>query len=398
MIKIDKKNDCCGCSACKNACPVGAIVLKSDNEGFKYPLVNKDICIACGKCDKVCPMKQTNMHSKKAVLGYAVQNRDSKTLYHSAAGGAFSAIANAVLEQKGAIYGAGYDENMVVKHFRADNENELIRFRSSKYVQSDISNIFASVKEDLQQKKTVCFSGTPCQVAGLKSFLGKEYENLITVDLVCKGVGSPRVLEQYVSLMEKKYNSKIVAMNFKRKTYGYHSSTMSVDFANGETYSRGGITDPMMRSFRANICLRPSCATCPFKGIDRVSDLTIFDCWHYTELTGKKDDDKGHTAVLVHSDAGEKWIHLSQRWLKIDPIDVDDVIGMDGVMVSMVVVEHPKRQQYFEYLSTKGINDAINSTIPISRLEMLKDRSKKILHSMGILSLVKKVFANRMIK
>lgn len=389
MIQVSDKTKCCGCTACASACPPKCIHMRTDEEGFKYPYVNLSECIACNLCEKVCPII-----THKEISGFpeavAVQHKDADTLYHSASGGAFSAIGAITIHHGGIVFGAAYDNNMVVKHSSAETIEELEKFRSSKYVQSDMGDTFFKVKHELESGREVCFSGTPCQVAGLKDFLRRDYENLITVDLVCKGVGSPKVLSEYVKFMERKYNSKIVGMNFKRKTYGYHSSTMSVDFMNGETYSRGGITDPMMRSFRANICLRPSCASCSFKGVCRVSDLTIFDCWHYTELTGKKDNDMGHTAVLVHTEKGSNRMQLSKKWLEIDKIDVNAAVEMDGIMVSERVKEHPKRQLFFETLSAKGICAAIDSTIPISIFEKIKDYSKKVLHIMGILSLTKK--------
>ena len=173
---------------------------------------------------------------------------------------------------------------------------------------------------------------------------------------------------------------------------------MSIDFENGKTYSCGGITDPMMRCFRSNICLRPSCYDCKFKGIDRVSDLTIFDCWHYEQLTGKKDNDKGYTAVIVHSDEGKKWLEVSQKNLEVDRIDTKDVIELDGVMVSGVVHEHHNRQEFFDLLENHDIVYVIKKTIPIKFTERIKDKSKSLLYKIGLLKTIKTIFANREIK
>ena len=252
MIVIENKAMCCGCTACYSVCPKHCIVMKTDKEGFKYPFVDKANCIQCSLCEKTCPILYEG--KKNGLLGaVAVQNKTATTLYHSAAGGAYTAIASKVIQQGGIAYGAGYDQNIVVKHSAANLENELEKFRSSKYVQSNIEDTFVQAKRELDDGKMVCYSGTPCQIAGFKKFLKKDYSNLVTVDLICKGVASPEVLRQYVEMMSTKYNSKIIGINFKRKTFGYHSSTMAIDFENGEHYSKGGITDPMMRSFRAEI-------------------------------------------------------------------------------------------------------------------------------------------------
>lgn len=353
MIQVNRKHDCCGCTACMSVCPKNCIQMAKDCEGFEYPRVDEAQCVGCGLCEKVCPILH-NIQENTELKAVAVQHKNKNTLFHSAAGGAFSAIAACTIKRGGIAFGASYDENMVVCHSSAQTVEELAKFRSSKYVQSQLRDTFMRVKHELDSGREVCFSGTPCQIVGLKNYLGKLYHNLIAVDLVCKGVGSPAVLACYVKEMESKYSSRIVGMNFKRKTYGYHSSTMSVDFENGKTYSKGGITDPMMRSFRANICLRPSCSECKFKGERRISDLTIFDCWHYAELTGKADNDGGHTNVLIHSKVGEDVLSRCEEFLDIVEIDPVQAIALDGVMVRNRVVANPLRDKYFQELFGGG--------------------------------------------
>lgn len=397
MINITDKTKCCGCTACYSACPKKCITMQEDTEGFLYPIVNKTECINCGLCEKVCPII-SGFDVQKQLSAYAVQHNEESVLYGSAAGGAFSALAAVVLEQGGVAFGAAYDNKMKVYHTVAEKIEELFVFRSSKYVQSDQDDCFLKVKDYLDNGRYVVYSGTPCQISGLKNYLKKDYEKLLTVDLVCKGVASPKVLKQYVTLMEKKYNSRIVGMNFKRKTYGYHSSTMSVDFENGKSYSKGGITDPMMRSFRANICLRPSCAQCNFKGEHRASDITIFDCWHYQNLTGKKDNDKGHTSVLVHSEKGRMYLKKAEKYILIDKIDAGKAIELDGIMVCNCVADHKKREAYMSILNEKGLLAAINACIPVKPDEKFKDFSKSILYKLGLLKLVKKITSRSEIK
>lgn len=396
MITIENKSQCCGCSACFSVCPQQCISMQKDEEGFRYPQIDKAACVNCGACENVCPI----LHRKKGALlpqAYTLQIKNTDTLYNSAAGGAFSAIGRKIIERGGYVFGAAYNENFVVKHTVAKNISELAKFRSSKYVQSDPSDCFKQVRKLLNDNERVCYSGTPCQIAGLKAFLRKEYDNLVTVDLVCKGVSSPKVFEQYVSKMRME-NGSIENINFKRKTYGYHSSTMSVDFVNGARYSKGGITDLMMRSFRANICLRPSCSECAFKGGERVSDLTLFDCWHYTELTGKKDNDKGHTSVLVHTEKGNKLLEACGDIADIDLISAKEAIHYDGVMVNNKVTNHVKRKEFFDVLEKDGFEVAVQECIPIKAKERLIDSSKAILHKTGLMKVAKQILGRQKIK
>ena len=394
MIQIETKENCCGCTACYSVFPKQCISMKTDSEGFQYPIVDNAKCVECGACESVCPILQKPKCFQE-LSAVAVQCKDAETLYNSAAGGAFSAIATVTICNGGVAFGAGYDLSMTVKHMCAETIGELKKFRSSKYVQSDMGDTYRAVKQTLDEGREVCFSGTPCQVAGLKKFLRREYENLITVDLVCKGVASPIVLAQYVENHEFTRKSKVVGMNFKRKTYGYHSSTMSVDFEDGTSYSCGGITDPMMRSFRSNICLRPSCAHCRFKGEHRASDLTIFDCWHFTELSGQPDDEKGHTSVLIHSEKGKKRIDVCRDMLNVFKIDAEQAITLDVVMVRNCVIMHPMRDKFMEDLVDEGLGKAIHMYIPITISDRIKEASKKILYKMGVLSMVKKFGVGR---
>ena len=396
MIEITNKSKCCGCSACASVCPKKCITMKADEEGFLYPTVEKTSCINCGMCDKICPVLNP-IQSDDTPLAYAVQIKDSDVLYQSASGGMFSAIAIKTAEKNGYVFGAAYDDSFEVRHFGTNHIKQLLPFRSSKYVQSNPGQCYKEVKELLENGYKVCYSGTPCQIAGLKKYLKKDYDDLFTVDIVCKGVASPEVLKQYVQIMSRKYG-KIVGMNFKRKTFGYHSSTMSIDFVGGKTYSKGGITDYMMRSFRAGICLRPSCYECSFKGESRVSDLTIFDCWHYEQLTGKKDDDMGHTAVLVHSEKGKRMLESCKDILLIDSIDLKKSVSLDGIMINNCTECHPNRDRFMTLLSEKGLETAVSECIPVRLSEKMMDRSKKILYKMGILNFVKIIKGRRKIQ
>lgn len=301
-------------------------------------------------------------------------------------------MARQIVSEGGVAVGAAFSEGIVCHTQISHNEESVKQHSSSKYVQSKVGNSYSEIKKILQGEleRKVLFSGTPCQVAALKLYLKKDYPQLYTVDLVCAGVCSPAVFEMYISKMQNKFG-KIIDINFKKKTYGYHSSTMALRFNNGTEYSRSRLTDPMMHVFTAHIADRPACATCSFKGIQRYSDITLFDCWHYSEVTGKIDNDLGHTNVLVHTQKGKDLLFSCAELLEIEEIDVERAISLDGNMVFGRQKHHAKREQFFDELNRAGLDATIKKCIPITLDCYVKEFSKKYLYKLGILEKVKKL-------
>ena len=305
MINIERKADCCGCGACANACPKKCIDMKADEEGFLYPKINSILCVHCGLCKKVCPEINVEPDTPKEQKGYLVQHKDEEIRLDSSAGGAFTAISEFVIEQGGVVFGAQYDEELNVIHSYVESEKELFKFRNSKYVQSDTKNTFSEAKDFLDEGRWVCFSGTPCQIEGLRTFLKKDYEKLVLVDVVCHAVPSPFVWNKYKDYIRSKYKD-VMNIRFRDKYYGYRYSTMSVYCKNQEkpVYHEGIDTDFMLRAFFSDICDRPSCYECSFKKRYHVSDFTIWDCFIVSDLAKTLDDDKGTTRVLIQSPRG----------------------------------------------------------------------------------------------
>lgn len=256
MIKINRKEECCGCTACKSICPVDAIEMKEDEEGFLYPYIDEKLCIHCNACEKACPMLNVEKEEKVKQKAYIVNNKNTKIRLESTSGGAFTAIAEYVIEKKGIVFGAAFNEDLEVEHIAINNKEELKRFRGSKYVQSDMNDTFTQVKKYLEQGTIVCFSGTPCQVEGLKKFLPKEYSNLITVDVVCRAVPSPKLYRLYKQYMKKKMKSdEIEDIIFRDKSvYGYRYTTMTVK-TKYKIYHNGVESDPYLRAFFNNFVI-----------------------------------------------------------------------------------------------------------------------------------------------
>ncbi len=304
MKKIHNNNKCTGCGACYNICPKGAITIKGDELGFYKPFINEDKCINCGLCEKICPLDKYKSQNVEQPKILAFQNNDKEILFKCASGGVFAKLADYVIKQNGIAYGVIYDENMIVSHSRTDNLIDLEKMYSSKYVQSDTRNTFTQTKEDLESGKLVLYSGTPCQIAGLKSYLQKDYENLITVDLVCHGVPSPLVFEKYKQEFMAKLpaTEKLLNIDFRSKVEGWKEELVTTTITT--TTTTHAKLDNFMRAFLHNLSLNKSCTQCQFNKLPRVADLTIADFWGVDDFDKSLNDDKGISIILINNMKG----------------------------------------------------------------------------------------------
>ena len=303
MIKILDKSQCCGCTACENACAHGAITMKPDAMGFLYPKIDASKCVDCGLCEKVCQFNDhydTSLNLEKPIA-YAARHKDMNEVMKSRSGAAFVAISDYILEQGGVVYGAGYNDHFRVAHKRATTKEERDEFRGSKYVQSDLTGVFKQVKEDLKQGLTVLFSGTPCQTSGLSSYIGKRLrENLFLVDIVCHGVPGPYIWRDYLAYLEKKNKDTICYVNFRDKEkYGWKAHKETFEFV------KGGGKKSFTEQYYHNIVFRQSCGVCHFTNLHRPSDITIADYWGWERTDSKINaDDKGCSLILVNTEKG----------------------------------------------------------------------------------------------
>lgn len=312
MILISDKKECCGCTACMQSCPKHCIFLEKDTEGFLYPKVDTDTCVNCGLCEKVCPVLHP-VSSTKAPLVYAGINNDTNIRLQSSSGGIFTLIAEQILQKNGVVFGACFDEQWNVVHRYTETKEELSRFRGSKYVQSYIGNSFLQAKRFLDEGREVLFSGTPCQIAGLKNFLRKSYQNLLTVDVVCHGVPSPKVWQKYLhESVCKAYHirrssslslaDKIMKINFRSKEKGWKTYHVRIEYQNGIEDSMPAAKNTYIQSFLSDLSLRPSCYACSTKLHHVQSDITLADFWGVERLHPEIDDDKGCGLILAHND------------------------------------------------------------------------------------------------
>lgn len=311
MINITDKSQCCGCSACAQRCPKQCISIQSDGEGFLYPRVDTTVCIDCGLCEKVCPVINQN-DEREPLAVYAAKNTDENVRMHSSSGGLFSLLAERTIEQGGVVFGARWDADWNVRHDCVERKEDISKFRSSKYLQSIIGDCYVKTENFLNQGRKVMFTGTPCQIAGLKHFLRKDYENLLAVEVICHSVPSPGVWQQYLS--EKLQNmglrkSDIQQISFRDKSTGWKTYSFVIKGKNGNEYRELSSKNTFMRGFLADLYTRPSCHVCPAKQLKSGSDITLGDFWGIGSLMPELDDDKGVSAVIANTERGKKALH-----------------------------------------------------------------------------------------
>jgi NAD-dependent dihydropyrimidine dehydrogenase PreA subunit len=305
---------CCGCSACYAVCPKRAITMKPDAEGFLLPVIDKTLCVNCGQCQKVCPVLHPGQ-KRMPLAVYAAKAKDDELRMKSSSGGMFTLLAREILKQGGIVYGAGWEKPAWrVVHKSAENEEELDDLRGSKYVQSDMGDTFRQVKKQLDSGRQVLFSGCPCQIAGLKLFLQKPYDNLLCVDLICHGVPSPFVFDRCKNVIQANsaQSGEIKRISFRQKhAFGWKRFALSFAFANGSAYLQPLDQDPFLRGFLSELYSRLSCHECPFRELRSGSDITLADYWNVQQRFADMDDDKGVSLVLANSSTGLEWFNRS---------------------------------------------------------------------------------------
>ena len=406
MIDIKDKKDCCGCHACFTVCAKHCITMQSDEEGFLYPVVDKNACTDCGLCEKVCPVINQS-EPRKPLKVYAAKNKNEEIRRQSSSGGIFTLLAEKVIAEGGVVFGARFDEEWNVVHSWADTIEGIAAFRGSKYVQSTIGDTYREAKDFLKQGRKVLFSGTPCQIAGLKKYLRKEYDNLLTVDVVCHGVPSPLVWRTYLDETRKRLRAKrgagknsvplsmdelpvITGISFRDKTNGWKKYGFHLRYAASEaaenTVSASAIKEEkivlepftnniFMKGFLANLYLRPSCYACAVRSGKSGSDISIADFWGVHNFYPEFDDDKGVGLILLNSEKGE----LGYDAVEAKSIEATYEEGLTGNMC----LEHSVAKAEWTELFWKEYDGSSISTIKCIVKKMTPNLLERIVNKIN---------------
>ena len=302
-MNICPSHSCTGCSACANLCPSDAISMHPDSHGFLHPSIDVDKCTSCSLCRSICPQNRSS-GTKSPLAVYAGLSKDDSLRHHSSSGGIFSELAKNTLKKKGVVFGAAYDDSLQVHHIGITEISDLHRLRGSKYVQSNIGTSYAEARKKLQEGYQVLFTGTPCQIAGLYSYLCKDYSNLVTMDILCHGVPSPEVYKKFIDSLQKEHAKSLTDISFRSKIPGWKTYSTQLTFADNTTATLP--CNSYMSGFLNNVYLRNSCSTCRYATASRPGDITLGDYWGYRETAPDhiEDDDHGISLIMCNSQKG----------------------------------------------------------------------------------------------
>ena len=366
MIEINEKYECCGCTACASVCSHQCITMVEDAEGFKYPKVDNEKCVGCGLCERVCPMLHPESNNKvQLVVG--AKHKDDGVRKTSSSGGAFSLLAEDFISKGGIVVGCAMDENLKAKHIICRSKDELVKLRSSKYVQSDMDGVFVHVRKLLREGHKVLFSGTPCQVAGLKRFLIKTFDNLYCIDVLCHGVPSPKLFREYKEQQEKRFKSKADFVSFRSKKREWKRLYIDFLFENGKEYFKYSGYDPYMSLFLNNKSQRSSCFHCPFTTTSRQGDISLGDFWGIGKAMPKWDDDKGISMVLVNNAKGQQMFSEIKDVINAIECDINTAINGNKVLCQNISGEQ-RRNKFYDDYKKYGYDVAIHKNVHLDNV------------------------------
>jgi coenzyme F420-reducing hydrogenase beta subunit len=383
-ITIKNKKDCMACFACYNICQQNAISMNSDNEGFSYPKVDYNKCIKCELCIKVCPTINNVKVYQKDVKAYACINKDDSIRLRSSSGGIFTLISERILNRRGVVFGAGFDKDFKVVHSYIEKDADIKKLRGSKYVQSKIEDTYKQAKDFLEKGKEVFFTGTPCQIAGLKRYLAKNYDNLLCQDIICQGVPSPLVWESYLKCRIKSQGGyQPTKITFRSKDESWKQYKMKIHFESGDSYQKSKNEDNFLKSFMNFISIRPSCFECKFKGENRESDLTLGDFWGIQNIEPSMNDNKGTSLVLINNIKGQKILNEIRDKMIYKEVNFTDAIKSNPMYIKSIPSNnYDLRNSFFKDLQSSNFDTVAKKYLKEPMLIILKRKAKRIYYAL----------------
>lgn len=369
-LRIISANDCTGCGSCAAICPRSCIAMEEDGRGFRMPMINRSRCIHCGLCEKACPvLNAVDLAAEISPIEVlAAKNRLDNVVANSSSGGVFSVLAEDVIANGGTVYGVVLNQNLIAEHIRIETCGRIAELRGSKYLQSNAVKAYPLVKTDLNEGKTVLFSGTPCQIAALRQFLRKEYSNLICVEVVCHGVPSQLAFKRYVDFIQDKRHSRVISVNFRDKSKGWHDNRVTYFFENGTKFSQRAADNLFNLGYINNLFVRESCTDCKFKGLKSGADITLGDMWGIENMLPSYDTAGGVSMVCINTSKGQEVFALVAGQVK-DCV----AVPYSGVKTHNACIWHsvsanPKRDYVLDNISNIPFNVLIKDVLNINLL------------------------------
>lgn len=357
MIDRISVEQCTLCGSCYNACPVEAISFKKPYLDFLYPTIDNSRCVGCDRCERSCPILAEKCEPESGYpIAFAAKSRDEEVRRKSSSGGVFYELASRVLADGGYVCGAVFDECFHVKHIVSNTQEDLYRMMGSKYAQSDMGMCFRQIKTLLDAGKRVLFTGCPCQVAGLRVYIGRSHSNLLLVELICHGIPSDQMLQTYIGMQEKKYGASLKELEFRNKAKGWHNSSVRMNFENGRKYQKVITADAYMKGFLGSTTLKSACYKCPFRSFKSGSDIVLGDFWGAEVQHTAEDDNKGLSTVLVNTKKG--FVNLDKCALAIVPASIEKIIKYNMNLVQSAS-KSPLRNEFYAYAEENGYESAI---------------------------------------
>lgn len=373
---------CVGCRSCEQSCPVHSIKMQINKEGFLYPVINKITCVECGICLNKCPQNNSHKIERIPLKAYAFKEKDSERIFRSASGGVSDVVAGVILENGGVVFGAAYDRELCVKHIEVKNEEDRKRIQSSKYVQSDTLDTYSLVKQYLKTDKIVLYTGTPCQIDGLYRYLGEDFPNLFTLDLICHGVPSPLFFKRYIEYQESIFGEKIETFNFRSKDKrGWGTQYLLKIKTETKTKTKTLSLDKYGKQFMDGNCYRESCYDCKYANLHRPGDLTVGDFWGIDDVKSSFSSDLGVSSVLVNTKNGLELINRIKNKAVLLEVSINDVLIKQHNLKDSTKRED-NRNQFYKNIDNKdfieklriglNINERVKQWIPKNIIRKLK--------------------------